>query len=205
MQLFTQWTIPQATWMSVEQIQRMRIIIRAIDKEVRKPLGQNILYNRPGIQSRANLLLVESSTTEPSIASPQLSDTRLGTDISLQRINPTHSSLDYASSPMPQSELYYLQDLPITINVSPCTSSCTLLCGEVDYIFDLQEVQQGQLLITTVEEKGEDAGHPRVDVRQLVSSSPLTICSEENSQSFSVSTHDADKHEIYMTFIWLSK
>jgi hypothetical protein len=205
MQLFTQWTIPEATWMSVEQVQRMRIIIRAIDKEVPKLLEQNIVYNRPGIQSRANLLLVESSTTEPSIASPQLSETRLGADISLQRINPTHSSLDYASSPMPQSELYYLQDLPITINVSPCTSSCTLLCGKVDYIFDLEEVQQGQLLITTVEEKGEDAGHRRVDVRQLVSSSPLTICSEENSQSFSISTHDADKHEIYMTFIWLSK
>ena len=206
MQLHPKWTIPEAPWMVAEQIQRMRSLVQAIDGDVQTLLKQNMAYRKPAIQSRASLPLT-NSTPDISILSSQLSEGRMemGRAAPLQTANRIPSPLNYLGSMMSQRHFYSLQDLPITISILPSMPSCTLLCGKVDYIFDLKEVQHGQLLITTSPSNKTDVEHRRVDVRQLESSSQLKIFRQGNLQSLSISVHDANNHEIYMKFIWSSE
>lgn len=203
MQLYTQWTIPQATWMNADQIQRMKIIIRAIAREV-QILRKDTFYIQSVIQSRAFILQVESSSNASSIVSSQLTQKRLSANqaVNLQKVSPMPSLGGHSDSIETHKSLCNLRDLPITIRILPSTLSCTLLCEEVCYIFDLEEVQQGQLLVQTPSTETE-AGYQRVDVRQLTMSLPMRISSKETHGSISFSVHDANKHEIYMTFIWV--
>jgi hypothetical protein len=206
MKLHTKWTIPQESWMNAELIQHIRSIIRDMDGEVQTLLRQNLLYLQPVIQSRAHLLCVESSSTEPSAVGSKLLQSSL--DIISHREKMSLSPLLMnSSSRMTQHTLYYFQDLPITIDVVPSTLSCTLLCGAIDYIFDLEEVQRGQLMISEASARAGETAQEclRVDIQKLTSA-PIEISSNNDGlQCLSIVVYDKDngKHEIYMTFTWL--
>lgn len=201
MTLYTQWTIPQESWMNPEQIQHFRSIIRDMDDEIQMLLRQKPLYLQPAIQSRAHLLLVETSSTEPSVLGSQLPQSSL--DISNRQKMSLSPLLANSNSRITQHTLYYFEDLPITITVVPSTLSCTLLCGAIDYIFDLEEVQRGQVMIsqaiTGVGETGPE--YLPVDIQQLTSV-PIEISGKDGCLSILV--YDKDKHGIYMSFTWLS-
>lgn len=138
---------PEVPWMNSRQVRSFQGIVNAMDSEIKVLLKKKVYHCNKVMESRAHILLEERSETASSVLSPTPSVPRLvGTGIQMPMIDSVISTpnltLGQAISP-----LYYFQDLPITLNISPSTVSCTLLAGDVDYIFDLGEIQSGQLVV----------------------------------------------------------
>ena len=149
------------------------------------------------------LQVVQSSDIASSQASPARSEQILATGPGV-RI-PTIGSVDLAiGSALAETSsiLYYLQDLPIIINISPSMIYCILLVGAVDYIVDLKEVEAGQLLVRECEEVETVLEDLRVDVREL-SSSPKRLRGDTASQNVTFHVHDAKQHELQFSMTWV--
>lgn len=203
MKLYTQWTIPNVPWMNIQQIQTWQNIVQAMTLDIKTLLSTKLYLHNAVIESRVHILqVVQSSEIASSLASPARSDQQIVTRPGI-RI-PTIDSVDSAVSlPLTtiSSTLYYFQDLPVIVDILPNTMSCILLVGNVDYIFDLSEVEIGRLLVSECTEAEAVLEDMRVDVREL-SSSPKHLKVETTSQNITFHVHDAQKHELQFIMTW---
>jgi hypothetical protein len=122
--------------------------------------------------------------------------------VDLQKMSRIPSLIDSCVGETAQ-HTYEFHDLPIAIHILPSTLACTSLYGKIYYIFDLGEVQKGQLLITEAATGKTDPKYQRVDIQQLTQVARLEVSCKENSKSLCISVHDADGHGLHMTFTWL--
>jgi hypothetical protein len=97
---------------------------------------------------------------------------------------------------------YYFQDLPISVNITPSTVSCTLLAGNVDCSFDLEDVEHGHLEICYATDDKSRPEVLRMDIRQLSLASSTTLRCENGSNTLSFNLHDAKQHELRITLTW---
>lgn len=200
MKLYPKWTIPEVPWMDSRQVQAFHGIVQAMDSDMKSLLKKKFYHCNTVMESRAHILqVVQGSEIASSLPSPAPSEARLvGTRIQTPMIDTVVSAprltLDQFSS-----SLYYFQDLPVTVNISPNTVSCTLLAGKVDYIFDLEEIQRGQLLVNEWNERDRDSGHPRVNVREL---SVSQECLRTHEQNVTLYVHDAERCGLRVSMTW---
>jgi hypothetical protein len=205
MSLTTRWTIPEVSWMSVQQVGRIQGIIRDMDSEIRSLLGKKVYPDTFAIQSRAHLLQIEkNSSIAPSVGSPAISETHtvVGSPLHTQSMSPVPSPIGSVVNKTVTRTLYYFQDLPINIKIDPSIISCTLLAGKVDYLFDLELVQSGHLLVKKMNTERDISEKWRVNVRELSLLNELSVKDEEDTRILDVCVHDAEQHELQITFMW---
>lgn len=202
MKLYPKWTIPEVPWMNAAQIQRFRDIIETMDSETKQLLKKKFYHCNTVMESRAHILqIVQRSEIASSVASPAASQPRLikGREIQMPGIDSVASALSLTGDKT-TTTLYYFQDLPISVKILVGTISCTLLVGKVDYVFDLSEVDIGQLLVSECSRDETIPDELRVDIRNL-SSSPHYL-NGGASQNITFYLHDAEKHELRVSLTW---
>lgn len=205
MKLYPMWTVPDSTWMNVQQRQRFQGIIYSMSIEVGTLLNKKFYTQNTIIESRAHLQrLIRDSPIASSAASPVPSEGLVvpSPRIAVQTISSVSSQNSLAPSELAQGSIFYFQDLPITKFISASTTSCTLLVGRVDYIFDLEDVGSSKLQISNGMDSEDRMKCLRVDVRDQALDAPMSINPESDCQSLAFSVHDRGAYEIRVVFSW---
>lgn len=203
MKLYPKWTIPEASWMSTKQVELLRRTIQAMTVDIETLANASFYHHNAVIESRAHILqMVQCSETASSAVSPAISEIQPGhvTGTLMSKIDSVASAASSTLNCM-SSRLYYFQDLPIALKILPSTISCTLLVGKVDYIFDLQEIEHGQLLVSECKEDDMILD----DLRVNVSSLPFSVKylrNQDAGRNFTFRVHDAKKYELRVSMIW---
>lgn len=210
--LYEPWTIPPVEWMNPEQTSRFNRIVQEMNVELVHLIGrkrQKILGGS-GPESRVHLLSLPEGrslsppTSNASIAnlrsdSPNLSLIEVSTEIAPSNIELSKSSL------LSTKRIFEYEDLPITEVITKSKKSCTVHVGNVDYLFDLEDVQSGELKISkpAITEQGHEIPtNLRLDVRELPQTSSKSIRADPKSQELTFHVHDAELHELCVTFTW---
>jgi hypothetical protein len=196
--IYKQWTIPEVAWMSKEQLDRFRDIVRCMDAEMAQLIqtcskkAPRMYLNGPeSILQLATFTIVSSTASAVSQASDR---TIVTTPVTARGQSAVPSPAN--SSTTVSSAVYDFRNLPISLSISASTLSFTLLFGEVVYIFELEEARGSHLLISKGGEGQTDAESSRINVREL--SSSLETCVEGWPASSSVTFyfHDANRYEL---------
>jgi hypothetical protein len=196
MKLYPIWTIPEVSWMTTQQVANFRSIIERMTLDIQALLKKKLYHCNAVVESRAHILqIAQRSETASSLASPAISEPQLGDNT---RILVPKGGSDPSTA---ISTLYYCQDLPITLKILPSTISCTLLVGKVDYIFDLEEIEAGQLRVSECTGADIVPGGMRVNVRSLSSSSHY-LKNGATSHNVTFHVHDAENHELRVSMTW---
>ncbi len=204
MMLYPKWTIPDSTWMNVQQCQRFRGIIRRMSIEVGALLNKKFYTQNMAMESRAHLLrLIRDSPIASSVASPVPSEVPVvpSPRIAVQTLSSV-SSQDSLPCELEQDSIFYFQDLPISKFISASTTSCILLVGRVDYVFDLEDIGPMKLHISNSAESDTSLECRRVDVRDLALDSSICINSESDGKRLVFYLHDNGAYEIRVVFSW---
>lgn len=205
MHLYTKWKIPDCPWMNKQQIRRLRTIVRAMDLEIVSLLKRARYHSQPAMESRAHILqLVQTSSIATSSIGPKASDTLLAANPRLYTQPKSRDKLHDNGDVRILCTLYYLQDLPISVDITPSTVSCTLLAGNVDYCFDIEDVAHGRLEIGYATDDEPRPEVLRVDIRQLSLESSTTVRCKNGFNTLSFNLHDAKQHELRITLTWIT-
>ena len=204
--LYEPWTLP-SQWTEEKHKEKFEQIFREMNVEL---VHLILTYERPplyqgnGPESRAHLLVLPHGTalTSPtgsifSAVTSRAAETNRS--VGLQNLSVSLLAVNSIRSVSTTRSNYYFQDLPIKINISASTTCCILLVGQVDYIFDLEEVKSSELLISEVEKDQVSSESPRIDIRELSSSYERRIESGISPQAVTFCVHDAEKYELRVT------
>ena len=194
MKLYPKWRIPEIlTWADQQQIQRFRGIMKAMELEMRSLLKLKFYHTNTVMESRAHILQIATSSLASSVA---------GT------VKPGELTVGSPSPPESVqgreffvSRLYYFQDLPIELMITSATTSCILLAGQTDYIFDVTDIEYGQLMIEHVDSK-VTIENSRFDVRELSQQVAEKLQTQAGARFLSFTVHDSGNHELLITLKW---
>lgn len=221
--LYDQWTIPEVAIMNSEETSRFEAIKRAMNKE----LVQLIDDQQPGqmyknvAESRTRLLILPpgsgnstpisklSSILEPTTSfSPHVRSLSPKSKIlplpqrSAVSLHTTTKSSPIAKTPSCSKQIYFQKDLPIRHDIHPLTLSFSLLVGAVDYIFDVQDVQSGALLVEEATSMQAILGDQRLDIRHLSERLLRRIEAGGRVQEVVFYVHDTGRDWLKVMFVW---
>jgi hypothetical protein len=203
MKLYPMWTIPEVSWMNAHQAEHFHGIIQAMTLDIKPFLKKGLCHHNAVIESRAHILqIVQTSDWASSLASTAISKQQPGdnTENSIHNIDPAASAANLMLTRM-SSKVYYRQDLPIEVDILSAMTSCILLIGKVDYIFDLEEVEHGRLIVGEFKEDEKVAEDLRVNIRSLPSEEEYVL-NKGASRSITFHVHDAGEHELRVGIFW---
>jgi len=169
-------------------------------------LTQQVYSNHTMMESRAHILqLVLDSSPPSSVASSDATVTQAPHSPALEVRNSPLPVLQETEAAQPtevrSTLLFYLDDLPISVDIVPSMLSCAVLVGKVDYIFDLEEAESGRLLIDEAVGVHDDPSELRFNVRNLPNSSELNIAGS-GAHMLNLLAHDAERYPLRFSFIW---
>lgn len=141
---------------------------------------------------------------------PSNHDSGLGSTFSLTENHVVNSSIHSQDQHHPlapsQSSLhtcissasadYSLNDLPLRIRIRRSTFSHVLRAGNVEYVFDLESIDAGELLIC------RGRGEKMVDVRRLETERAVCVDAGAGCESLTFWVCDREDHEMRVTIIW---
>jgi hypothetical protein len=149
----------------------------------------------------------KGSNMSPILASQH--DSGLGSTFSLTENHVVSASVysqDQLISPVPsQASLppytsssadYGLNDLPLKIRIRRSTFSHVLKAGNVEYVFDFESVNAGELEISS------GRGDKMVDVRGLDTDKSTCVKADAGYESLTFCVHDKENHELRVTITW---
>ena len=101
-----------------------------------------------------------------------------------------------------QHQTYVAVDLPIKIQVTSLTISCSFQMDENDYLFDLQDIESGVLSIES-SPLLPHSDEKTIDIRGRTLESPLILASNDDA-SLEFHLYDAGVHALRITIKWTS-
>ncbi|KUJ10690.1 uncharacterized protein LY89DRAFT_248962 [Mollisia scopiformis] len=205
MKLYTMWTIPEIPWMNTEQRQRFQRLIHAMDTEIVLLLKEKSYHPNHAMESRAHMRLIDQvPDIASSNASPAVSVIIRNSNLLVMVENASATMLEPVpvQNPAISSSVYYSEDLPIKEDIGPSTRLLTLLIGKVDYIFDCEDVESGQLQISSHIEGAGRKDVFRVNARDPDLDSILSLRDGADDHMLTFCVHDNDRHELEVVFRW---
>ncbi|CZR64280.1 uncharacterized protein PAC_14178 [Phialocephala subalpina] len=203
MHLHERWTVPMPLWMSPQQRARFEEILGAMNDELVRLLQEprRIYTNSP--ESLAHMLILP----EGAIASPTttsiVSQAKLPSLKEITTPKASSSTLTLStvtSSGLSLASVYYLDSLPLSINIRRATKLCTLLVHNISYIFDLEDVKFGQLQVSEHVDVQTDVS--RINTRDLASDSDVAVRDEKDERMLTFCVHDNNRHELRIEIQW---
>ncbi|TVY49255.1 hypothetical protein LOCC1_G000808 [Lachnellula occidentalis] len=217
MKLYPKWTIPDSSeWMNQhpQQRKRFRGMIRSMDNEICGLLNKNVYYHNAAMESRAHVLLLEQRSSIAASASTVTSISGVPRTPSLLAVRMSSSASSSSSTTVQQigtavaahPSIYQLEDLPVTIDISPSTTFCELTAGLVSYFFDFEDIATtGMLCIADNPRSAEQQrGEKRVDVNTTGLSFDSSVCiqAEPGSRHLAFIVHADGRHELGVSVTW---
>lgn len=213
MKLYPKWTIPDSKWMShqAQQLKRFRGLVRSMDAEIGGLLKKNVYYHNVAMESRAHVLLLEQTSSIAASTVSTISDVpRIPSPLAVRMSSSSASSS--SSTIIPQNgkaaashpSIYRLEDLPVTIDISPSTKFCELTAGIVSYLFDFEDIATtGMLYITDNPRSAEEhLEEMRVDTAGLSFDSSVCIQAKPDSRHLTFIVHAGGHHELGVSVTW---
>ncbi|TVY18376.1 hypothetical protein LARI1_G003946 [Lachnellula arida] len=212
MKLYPKWTIPDCKWMSHQAQQRkiFREMIRSMDAEIAGLLKKNVYYHNVAMESRAHVLLLEQASSIAASTVTTISDVPRTPSPLVVRMS--SSALSSSSTIVPQNEkaaashpsIYQLEDLPVTIDISPSTKFCELTAGIVSYLFDFEDIATtGWLYITHSPRSAERyRKEKRVNTTGLSFDSSVCIQAKPHARRLMFIVHADGHHELGVYVTW---
>lgn len=208
--LYEKWTVPEASWMSPQQKTKLEKILKAMNTELVRLLALDKpkrLYDN-GPESRVHLLILPEGATISSPLTSVLSHVQtnpsLSKTISTTKPKASTSTLTLNTitpNGTPAITVYNLNHLPLLLKINAFTKSSTLLVEKLAYIFDLEDIQSGQLQISEyVYGVGERC--LRVNARDPVLDSILALRDGLDEHVLRFCVHDDDRHELQIVVRW---
>ena len=216
MKLYPKWTIPDnSAWMSQypQQRTKFRAVIRSMENEIVGLLGKNVYHQNVAMESRAHVLMLERSSiaasTSTSVATT-MSDVQqiprpLAVRMSSSASSSSSTTVQLNKTPTaPNPSTYQLEDLPVTIDISPATKSCELTAGIVSYFFDFEDIATtgGMLYIADNPRQHREEKRVSVNTTGLSFDSSVCIQAEPDSRLLTFVVHADGQHELEISVTW---
>ncbi|TVY32810.1 hypothetical protein LSUB1_G007677 [Lachnellula subtilissima] len=214
MKLYPKWTIPDSSaWMiqHPQQRKRFRGVIRSMDAEIRGLLGKNVYYQNIAMESRAHVLMLDrssiaaSTSTVTTISEVQRTPSPLAVRMSSSASSSSSTTVQLHKNPAgPNPSIYQLEDLPVTIDISPATKSCELTAGIVSYFFDFEDIATtgGMLYIADNPRRHREEKRVSVNTTALSFASSVCIQAEPDSRHLKFVVHADEQHELGVSVTW---
>lgn len=207
--LYQQWRIPHGVWMTKKQERMFERIVKEMNLALEGLIegGKRKILTASGAESRTHILLLpvgvrflSPTPTASLVSSMQNVQAKEIEAIEVQTTSEVASATGSSSTLRRQRSFYASEDLPAEIKVSPKMLSCVLVVANVEYIFDVRELDHGHIHISRVLAPRPE--ETRVNARGSELAMELDLMTKPGERSLVFLVHDQEENELLVVVTW---